>query len=149
MDFTFRRDFAVAAQKRKKTPAKDSGGPEGSQVTSPAGNPMLAALTDLNAYKSANGLSDAALLLLADTNGDHAVTNADIQPLLDLLAASGGGDVPSVPEPSSLALAAVSFAALCVFILRSRLATAIVASRLRLRVLRVNFFFDSPTDAFV
>jgi hypothetical protein len=40
-------------------------------------------------------------------NGDHAVTNADIQPLLNLLAASGAA--PSVPEPASVLLAACGF----------------------------------------
>ena len=37
---------------------------------------MLSALTDLKAYETAYGLSDAALVLLGDLNGDHAVTIA-------------------------------------------------------------------------
>jgi uncharacterized protein YjbI with pentapeptide repeats len=73
---------------------------------------MLVALADLKAYETAQGLSDAALALLGDLNGDHAVTNADIQPLLDLLAGSGGGGAPSVPEPASVLLAACGFVGL-------------------------------------
>jgi hypothetical protein len=65
---------------------------------------MLTALTDLNSYQAARGLSDDALLLLGDLNGDHAVTNADLRPLLDLVAA-GGGKFAAVPEPASVALA--------------------------------------------
>ena len=68
---------------------------------------MLSALTDLKAYETAQGLSDATLVLLGDLNGDHAVTNADIQPLLDLLA--GKIAAPSVPEPASVLLAACGF----------------------------------------
>ena len=90
------------------------------QVTATDIQAMLSALTDLKAYETAHGLSDAALVLLGDLNSDHIVTNADIQPLLDLLAGSGGGNLPSVPEPASHALAALAFAALGVFILRSR-----------------------------
>ena len=65
---------------------------------------MLAALTDLNSYESLHGLTHSALTMLGDLNGDHAVTNADIQPLLNLLTASGVA--PSVPEPAGVLLAA-------------------------------------------
>jgi hypothetical protein len=43
---------------------------------------------------------------VADFNGDGAVTNADIQPFLDYLAANGfGAGAPTaVPEPSSAML---------------------------------------------
>jgi hypothetical protein len=68
---------------------------------------MLVALTDAHAYETVKGLSDQALVLLGDLNGDHAVTNADIQPLLNLLAASGAA--PSVPEPAGVLLAACGF----------------------------------------
>ncbi len=68
---------------------------------------MLVALTDLHSYESLHGLTHSALTMLGDLNGDHAVTNADIQPLLNLLAASGAA--PSVPEPASALLAACSF----------------------------------------
>jgi hypothetical protein len=59
---------------------------------------MMSALADLNAYKSINGLSDADLTTIADTNLDGQITNADLQALLNLLkngngsgAGSGGG----------------------------------------------------------
>ena len=80
------------------------------RVTSEDIQAMLVALTDLNAYQSVYGLTDAALVVLGDLNGDHAITNADIQPLLDRLAGSGGG-TPSVPEPASVLLAACGFVA--------------------------------------
>ncbi len=44
-------------------------------------------------------------MLLGDLNGDHAVTNRDIQGLLNALAASGS--VTPIPEPSTFALAAL------------------------------------------
>ncbi len=73
---------------------------------------MLAALKDLNAYKTAHGLSDAQLRSLGDVNGDFnpakltgGVNNADLQALLNLLA-SRGTSMTSVPEPQSL-LAAI------------------------------------------
>ena len=65
---------------------------------------MLTALTDLHNFEIAKGLSDAALLLLGDLNGDHAVDNSDIQGLLDLVAGQGGGAAAAVPEPASLCL---------------------------------------------
>jgi hypothetical protein len=71
---------------------------------------MLVALTDLNSYESLHGLTHSALTMLGDLNGDQAVTNADIQPLLNLLAASGAA--PSVPEPAGVLLAACGFAGL-------------------------------------
>ena len=46
---------------------------------------MLAALTDLNRYKSANSLTDADLLAIGDIDGSGSVTNADVQALLTLL----------------------------------------------------------------
>ena len=64
---------------------------------------MLIALTDLNAYKSAHGESDADLLAIGDINGDGKITNADLQALLTLLK-SGGGSLAAVPEPASVVL---------------------------------------------
>lgn len=64
---------------------------------------MLAALAELNAYKSSNDLNDASLLSLGDVNGDGTVNNADIQALLTLLK-SGGGSLSAVPEPSAMML---------------------------------------------
>ena len=64
---------------------------------------MVAALTDLNAYKSANSLTSAQLLSIGDIDLSGTVTNADMQALLNLLK-SGGGSVAAVPEPASLGL---------------------------------------------
>ena len=65
---------------------------------------MLNALKDLNAYTSALLYNESQLLAIGDLNGDDQLTNADVQGLLDLLAA-GRGSLASVPEPSSLMLA--------------------------------------------
>jgi len=72
---------------------------------------MLSAMTDLNAYKTAYGLSDSALQLLADSNGDHAVTNADIQGLLNRLI-NGDSAALTVPEPTSFVLSALGLLSL-------------------------------------
>jgi Dockerin type I domain len=65
---------------------------------------MLVALSDLNGYKAANGLTDAQLLTIGDINGSGTVTNADLDALRITLAAKAGS-FTLVPEPSSLALA--------------------------------------------
>jgi hypothetical protein len=62
---------------------------------------MLAALVDLNAYKTAHRLSDADLLLIGDIDGSGALTNGDLNALIGLLR-TGGGSIASVPEPASL-----------------------------------------------
>ena len=64
---------------------------------------MLAALSDLNAYETSHNLSAANLISIGDLDHSGAVTNADLQGLLDLLK-SGGGSVAAVPEPTTLAL---------------------------------------------
>ncbi len=63
---------------------------------------MLTALTDLKTYKSTWQLTDRDLREIGDFNHDYnadtntgGVTNADIQPLLDLIA-SGGASVAAV-----------------------------------------------------
>jgi hypothetical protein len=66
---------------------------------------MMAALTDLNAYKTAKDLDNAGLVAIGDFNGDHEVTNADLQGLLNLLK-SGGGSLSAVPEPAGWIMAA-------------------------------------------
>ncbi len=53
---------------------------------------MLSALTDLNAYKSTNHLSNDDLLAIGDLNNSGAVTNSDIQPLLDMLISGSGSN---------------------------------------------------------
>ncbi len=66
---------------------------------------MLTGLTDLNVYKiTHNYLSDNDLLSIGDMDSDGRVTNADIQPLLDILIA--GGAVITVPEPGTATLVA-------------------------------------------
>jgi len=67
---------------------------------------MLKALCDLPAYKTNRGLTDAGLLAIGDLNNSGAVTNADIQNLLNLL--SGSGSIQTVPEPSSILLAVMA-----------------------------------------
>lgn len=59
---------------------------------------MLAALVDLNAFKSRNGLTNSDFLSIGDVNGSGAVDNADLIALIGLLRA-GGGSVTAVPEP--------------------------------------------------
>ena len=51
---------------------------------------LIAALADLNAYKTAYNLTDAGLLSFGDLDGDHAITNADLQALLAILSPAGG-----------------------------------------------------------
>jgi hypothetical protein len=66
---------------------------------------MEQALIDLPAYQAANGLSAAQLLLLGNLDGDGAVTNADLQGLITLLANGGGsGSLTAVPEPGAIVL---------------------------------------------
>ena len=66
---------------------------------------MLTALTDLRRYQWTKGISNADLLAIGDLNGDHRMTNADIQPLLALIASQpGSGSVEVVPEPESVAM---------------------------------------------
>jgi hypothetical protein len=77
---------------------------------------MLVALTDLDAYKASHNLSDANLLAIGDLDHSTFLSNADLQPLLDLVA-TGGGALASVPEPSSLMLFALAIPA---FVLRGR-----------------------------
>jgi hypothetical protein len=48
---------------------------------------MIAALTDLNAYQASRNLTAAELTMVGDLDGDGAVTNADLQQLLENLRA--------------------------------------------------------------
>ena len=69
---------------------------------------MLTALSDLNAYKSANILSNDTFLDIGDLNGDLVVGNSDLQSLLTLLVtghgSGAGSGAPAVPEPAGLTL---------------------------------------------
>jgi hypothetical protein len=69
---------------------------------------MFVALTNQAGYRSMHNLtSDAAFLALADVDGDHSLTNLDIQSLLYKLNPSGGMG-HAVPEPASIVLGALS-----------------------------------------
>jgi hypothetical protein len=83
---------------------------------------MLSALADLNTYKSIHNFTDADLLNIGDLDGDHAITNRDIQSVLDALAISGSGGFASVPEPTTQ----------CLFLLAA--ITVIVGRRLRRQI---------------
>jgi fibronectin-binding autotransporter adhesin len=65
---------------------------------------MMAALTNLTAFKANNTLSDARVLTIGDLDGSGTFDNADLQGLLNLLK-SGGGSVAAVPEPATAVLA--------------------------------------------
>jgi hypothetical protein len=78
-------------------------------VTSADIKAMLVALTNLNKFKTDNGLSDADLLAIGDLNGAAGVTNADIQSLLGLV---GGGSITPVPEPTSFMMLILAVPAL-------------------------------------
>ena len=70
---------------------------------------MLAALTDLNLYKSAHQLDAAGLMAVGDVNADGKVNNSDMQALLNALH-PGGGSISAVPEPATLGLAGIAVA---------------------------------------
>jgi Dockerin type I domain len=80
---------------------------------------MVAALTDLNAYKSTTSLTSAQLQSVGDIDLSGTVTNTDLQALLNLLK-SGGGSLAAVPEPASIALLALALPALALAIVRRR-----------------------------
>jgi hypothetical protein len=77
------------------------------QVTTADIPAMLSALVDLNKFKTTFGLSNDDLLKIGDINQSGAVTNADIQAELDLVASVPKGSIATVPEPSTLILAAL------------------------------------------
>src|SRR5262249_9228264 len=70
---------------------------------------MLAAISDLNAYKTARALTAPDMQFLGDFNGDGAITNADISGMIAALAAGQGSNDP-VPEPSAALLLTIAAA---------------------------------------
>ncbi len=88
---------------------------------------MLGALTDISSYQTLHGLSNGYLKDIGDFNHDNVVNNADVQGLLDLLAANGAGSGLSlVPEPASVVLLAIGgLAVLWAARRKSRLSTPI------------------------
>ncbi len=74
------------------------------QLTSDDIPVMLAALTDLPTYQLNYSVPLGELIAIGDLTGDGSVTNADIQPLLDLVS-PGTGSVQSVPEPAGWTIA--------------------------------------------
>jgi probable HAF family extracellular repeat protein len=82
---------------------------------------MMTALRDLKSYQASWGLSDNELKLIGDLDHGGAVTNTDLQGLIDLMAnGSGGGTLTAVPEPNSLALAMMAATALIGLIYEQR-----------------------------
>ena len=64
---------------------------------------LILALTDPETYKATYNVTDASLLTFGDLDGDHAVTNADLQALLTLLNSGNSGG-----NPAAIATAAPS-----------------------------------------
>jgi hypothetical protein len=91
---------------------------------------MLDALVNVDGYRAAHGLSESGFKLVGDMDLSGAVTNADIQALLNRLTGQSGQSVreislevfgdedfleaytASVPEPATFALLAVGGVAL-------------------------------------
>jgi fibronectin-binding autotransporter adhesin len=76
---------------------------------------LLAALADVNGYKNGYALSQADFETIVDFDGDHLLTNRDIQPFLNSPGV-GSGSLTSVPEPGTLSLLAIG----AIFLYRAR-----------------------------
>ncbi len=72
---------------------------------------LVNALKDVNAYKSANSLTNDDVLNIGDLDQSGNVTNADLQGLLDYLK-GGHGSTNPVPEPASWLLMGLGIACL-------------------------------------
>jgi probable HAF family extracellular repeat protein len=82
--------------------------------------PMEQGLTDAGNYQAAHdNLPNWQLSLIGDINGDGQFNNADLQGLLYLLK-TGSGSPTSVPEPSTILLAALGFATLVSLFFREK-----------------------------
>jgi len=80
---------------------------------------MLTALADLKSYRTTSNLSGADLISIGDIDGSGAVSNADVQALLNLLK-PGGGSLAAVPEPASIELLALVLPGLAFAVARRR-----------------------------
>ena len=105
---TFLVHYGAGSASDPKTLVLDSFAPHGDFNLDGAINTgdvqdLLSALADLHTYATGHALSDADLVALGDIDGDHALTNADLQALLSFLK-NGSGSVTSVPEPAGLML---------------------------------------------
>jgi hypothetical protein len=68
---------------------------------------MVGALVDLPGYMSTFDVSATDLMTIGNLDGDNAITNADLQALLNMLI-SGGTPVQNVPEPAGFVLMVIS-----------------------------------------
>ena len=78
---------------------------------------MLAALTNLPAYRAEHNLSPDDLLAIGDVDSSGAINNADIQTELDRIA--GVGALTAVPEPATIVMLSAS-SVLILFALQRR-----------------------------
>jgi hypothetical protein len=83
----------------------------------------MTALSDLAAYKSQHNFTTTDLSNIGNLDGDHAITNLDLQALLVSLADSsaGAGSIAPVPEPPAAYLTIAAFAVLALNHFRMRM----------------------------
>jgi hypothetical protein len=69
---------------------------------------MFQAFADLGFYQISHSLSASDLLAIGDLNGDGAITNLDLQPMLDAVAAASGSGSGASENAASAAVASGS-----------------------------------------
>jgi fibronectin-binding autotransporter adhesin len=82
--------------------------------------PMLKALTDVEAYKSAYALTQPQFDTITDLDSNPNFSNRDIQNLLDRLATANLGSVAAVPEPTSFVHGAMALVGVAVTLRRRK-----------------------------
>lgn len=92
---------------------------------------MLSALTDIPAFQASLSLTNADMLAIGDLDHNGIFTNADIQPMLNLLATS------AVPEPNQLTTLALGLGMLIMHAGMRRIAKHFDAEQLARRVSEV------------